>query len=239
LPFAKSFISYTPEEEARYTENLKIIESLGLKGDPKKVPITFYSVTPKEVEEMIELASSYGIKLKTIEDLAILCRTKKIESLLNQCTEKSPDGLSGKTVSNIIAAADVFGKGAKSTNHALKEYLGNNTIFEALEDVVDDVKLGSAGYINLINLLGMLDDALEKNAYAYIVNNHLFSKKRVESVLTKLLASDIKATDEELLLIALTYDSQLGSSEQIALVDNELHARLNADRGRTLGGMAA
>ncbi len=237
--FTKKIISYTPEEEARYAENIKIIEALGLKGDPKKNPITFYKVTPKEVEEMIELASSYGIKLRTIEDLAILCRTKKVESLLNQGTEKSPEGLGSKSVSHIIVAADVFGKGAKSTNHALKEYLSNNAVFEALEDVVDNVKLGSAGYINLINLLGMLDDVLEKNAYAYIVNGRLFSKKRVESVLTKLLASDIKATDEELLLIALTYDSQLGSSEEIALLDNELHARLNADRGRVLGGMAA
>jgi uncharacterized coiled-coil protein SlyX len=232
-------ISHTPDEEKRYVENSKIIQSLGLKGDIKKTPVTFYSVTPKEVEDMIELASSYGIKLRTIEDLAILCRTKNIESLLNERIEKLAEGLGGQSVSNVIAAADAFGKGAKSTNHALKEYLGNNVILEALKDVVDNVKLGSAGYINLINFLGMLDDNLEKNAYTYNINNHLFSKKRVESVLTKLLASDIKITDEELLLIALTYDSQLGSSEQIASVDNELHARINASKGRTLGGMAA
>lgn len=232
-------VSHTPEEEARYEANVRKLQSLGLKGDVSRYPITFYNVTPEYIEEMIELANSYGIKLKTIGDVAKLCGTKNIQTYLDEALEKNPEGLGNKSLQNVIYAADKFGKGPKSTNFALKKYLENNPILESLDGTKEDANLGSAGYINLINLQGILEDALEKNAYAYIINGKSFSKKRVERVLTRLLASDAKATDEELLLIALTYDSQLGSIEEIAAIDNELHARLNADRGRVLGGMAA
>ncbi|HOP66046.1 MAG TPA: hypothetical protein PLX66_03435 [Bacilli bacterium] len=214
---SKVAMSFGEEETKRFIDNIKYLESIGLKGDVYKYPVTLYTVTRRDIEEALALANRYGITVKDIGDIVKLCSSKNANLAFSSAVEKyGPDYETAAKNSSPCKIINSFSN-LKNNNADLTEYIADKSLLASLTGPEPEGTSSPAAYIAMTGILDKLESFSDKTAYAYVIDGIYFDKSRVETNLNKILAADPEASNEDILLAALAYGSNL-TSEQVKKV---------------------
>ncbi len=233
----KTSLVLTPEGQTVFGQNVKYLGSvLGLYGNPNKFKTTLSMVSIDEIEKMIKLAKSYGFNVRNIGNVVKLCSSENVKESFEQAIRTY-----GKDYSAFIKSArieTVLGD-YKLSEKKDNGYLVARNLFPGASEIVDrlnninteinenDPKI----YIVRIGLMEGLEKsedlkgALEIEDYLYLIGDQAVSKPLVSRNLTKLLSLNLPNSNEELMLMALAYDSELSPG-----AINEIKNKLNTDR---------
>ncbi len=202
-----------PKEQCqRYLDNIEYLRSVGIIGDTQKCAVSLFYVTREEIDETLEKAQKFGIGPMNIVRLSKLLSTNhfelSFEDLIERVGEEYQTIVENTNPSKLLDVSKNTGIRKEETNRMLREFIPRAQLLDELDEdsLKDQVLLTGPAQFVMNKLLEYLKNNYEKTKYAYIIGDEYVSISRVRRNLTKLLALDPSESDEELLLIACTYD---------------------------------
>lgn len=221
------------EEEEKpidnFNENVQNLRKWGLPGEPRKYPATLSQVSNEDIEKALELAKTYGVAIRTIGDVVKILSSNNVkeafEKAIQTYGEDYPTAVKSATPSKLISVYKPY-LGEKT--YAVKQYISTPELIDALETVKEDV-YDSSSYTAAVGLMGQLEN-LEHNNYALFVGDKAFPRTKILRNLERLMSLNPNNSNEELMLIALTYDPQL-SALDVESIKEELHDKLGDVHG--------
>lgn len=202
-----------PKEQCqRYLDNIDYLRSVGIIGDTQKCAVSLFYVTREEIDETLEKAQRYGIGPMNVVRLSKLLSTNhfdlSFEDLIERVRDEYQTIVENTNPSKLLEVSKNIVVRKEETNRMLREFIPRAQLLDELDEdsLKDQVLLTGPAQFVMNKLLEYLGNNYQKTKYAYIIGDEYVSISRVRRNLTKLLALDPSESDEELLLIACTYD---------------------------------
>lgn len=204
--------NFSKENITTFAENYNYLKSIGIEGNYRKSPVTLYTTPTKELLQRMEIARSFGYKVKTVQDIETACKIGS--NIFDLAVEEFGDKYDERiTYSGPILSLYLNNKSQEieDTNAILTKKYGE--IVTRLKDAIEDTENPAIpmAYTGLVEQIDSLAEG--RTRFSFVIDGVYVSKHRIEENLKKLLSLNTDTANEDLMIIACLYNSTKTSEE--------------------------